>query len=58
MKTTDGRDKYILDKQGDETDAKHRQVTLQVTPILGKNIKESQQTEPTPVSVKRGYDNA
>ena len=44
MKTTDGRDKYILDKQGDETDAKYREVTLQVTPLLGKNIKESQQT--------------
>ena len=44
MKTTDGRDKYILDKQGDETDAKYRELTLQVTPILGKNIKESQQT--------------
>ena len=85
MKSTDGRDKYILDKQGDETDAKYRQVTLKVTPILGNNIKESQQTpfpredenkqeakinvhaieeamttnkEPTPVSVKRGYDNA
>ncbi|XP_073238321.1 uncharacterized protein [Porites lutea] len=42
MKTTDGGDKYILDKQG-ETDAKYREVTLQVTPILGKNIKESQQ---------------
>ena len=44
MKTTDGRDKDILDKQGDETDAKYRELTLQVTPILGKNIKESQQT--------------
>ena len=44
MKTTDGRDKYIPDKQGDETDAKYRELTLQVTPILGKNIKESQQT--------------
>ena len=43
MKTTDGRDKDILDKQGDETDAKYR-VTLQVTPIISNNIKESQQT--------------
>ena len=43
MKTTDGRIKDILDKQGDETDAKHR-VTLQVTPILNYNIKQSQQT--------------
>ena len=85
MKTTDGRDEDILDKQGDETDTRYRQVTLQVTPILGNNIKESQQTllpredenkqkakitvhaieeamttnkERTPVSVKRGYDNA
>ena len=85
MKTTDGRDRDILVKQGDETDAKYREVTLQVTPILGKNIKESQHTlfpkgdenkqkakitvhaieeavttnkERTPVSVKRGYDNA
>ena len=44
MKTTDGRDEDILDKQGDETDTRYRQVTLQVTPILGNNIKESQQT--------------
>ena len=43
MKTTDGRDKDILDKKGDETDAKYR-VTLQVTPIISNNIKESQQT--------------
>ena len=84
MKTTDGGDKYILDKPG-ETDAKKREVRLQVKPILGKNIKESQQPlfpredenkqkakitvhakeeamttnkERTPVSVKRGYDNA
>ena len=85
METTDGRDKDILYKKGDETDAKYREVTLQVTPIISNNIKESQQTlfsredenkqkakitvhakeeamttnkERTPVSVKRGYDNA
>ena len=80
MKTTDGGDKYILDKQG-ETDGKKREVRLQVTPIISNNIKESQQhsredenkqkatvhakeeamttnKERTPVSVKRGYDNA
>ena len=44
MKTTDGRDKDILDKKGDETDAKYRELTLQVTPIISNNIKESQQT--------------
>lgn len=44
MRTTDGRDEDILDKQGDETDAKYRELTLKVTPVLGNNIKESQQT--------------
>ena len=39
MKTTDGRDKYILDKQGDETDAKYREVTLQVTPKISVKSK-------------------
>jgi len=44
MKTTDGRDKDILDEQGVETDAKYRQETLKDTPISRNSIKESQQT--------------
>lgn len=44
MRTTDGRDEDILDKQGDETDAKYRELSIKVTPILGNNIKERQQT--------------
>ena len=44
MKTTDGRDKDILDKQGVETDAKHREETFEDTLISSNNIKESQQT--------------
>ena len=85
MKTTDGRDNDILDKQGVETHAKDREETLKDTLISSSNIKESRQSlfpredenkqkakitvhaieeamttnkEPTPVSVKRGYDNA
>ena len=44
MKTRDGIHKDILDKQGDETNAKYREVTLKDTPISSNNIKESQQT--------------
>ena len=44
MKTTDGRDNDILDKQGVETDAKDREETLKDTPISRNSIKESQQT--------------
>ena len=44
MKTTDGTNKDILDKQGVETDAKDREETLKDTPISRNSIKESQQT--------------
>ena len=44
MKTTDGRDKDILDKQGVETDAKDGKETLKDTPISRNSVKESQQT--------------
>ena len=44
MKTTDGRGKDILDKQGVETDAKDREETLKDTPISRNSINESQQT--------------
>ena len=44
MKTTDGRDNDILDKQGVETDAKDREETLKDTLISSNNIKESRQT--------------
>ena len=44
MKKADGRHKDILDKQGDETDAKYREETLKDTLISSNNIKESQQT--------------
>ena len=44
MKTTDGRDKDILDKQGVETDAKDREETLKDTPISRNSVKESHQT--------------
>ena len=44
MKTTDGRGKDILDKQGVETDAKDREETLKDTLISSNNIKESRQT--------------
>ena len=43
MKTTDGRDKDILDKQGVETDTKYREETLKDTSISSNNVKESQQ---------------
>ena len=44
MKTTDGRHKDILDKQGVETVAKYREETFEDTLISSDNIKESQQT--------------
>ena len=44
MKTTDGRGKDILHKQGVETDAKDREETLKDTPISRNSIRESQQT--------------
>ena len=44
MKTTDGRDKDILDKQGVETDGKYREETLKDTPMSSNNVNESQQT--------------
>ena len=44
MQKTDGRHKDILDKQGDERDAKYREETLKDTLISSNNIKESQQT--------------
>ena len=44
MKTTDGRDKDILDKQGVETDGKDREETLKDAPTPSNNIKGSQQT--------------
>ena len=44
MKTTDGRDNDILDKQGVETDAEDREQTLKDTLISSNSIKTSQQT--------------
>ena len=44
MKTTDGRDKDILDKQGVERDFKYREKSLKDAPISSNNIKKSQQT--------------
>ena len=44
MKTTDGRHKDILDKQGVETDAKYREDSFEDTLISSDNIKQSQQT--------------
>ena len=44
MKTTDARNKDILDKQGVETDAKDREETLKNTPISKNSIEESQHT--------------
>ena len=44
MKTTDGRDKDILDKQEVETDFKYREESFRDTPTPSNNIKESQQT--------------
>ena len=44
MKTTDGRDKDILDKQGVETDFKYKEESLKDAPTPSNNIKGSQQT--------------
>ena len=44
MKTTDGRDKDIQDKQGVETDFKYREESLKDAPTPSNNIKGSQQT--------------
>ena len=44
MKTTDGRDNDILDKQGVETDAKDSEETLKDTLTPSKSIRESQKT--------------
>ena len=44
MKTTDGRGKDILDKQGVETDAKDGEETLKDTPTSRNSINESQLT--------------
>ena len=44
MKTTDGRDNDILDKQGVETDAKDRKETLKDTLQSSNRIRESQET--------------
>ena len=44
MKTTDGRDKDILDKRGVETDFKYREESLKDAPTQSNNIKGSQQT--------------
>ena len=44
MKTTDGRDKDSLDKQGVETDGKDREETLKDAPTSSNNIEGSQQT--------------
>ena len=44
MKTTDGRGKDLLDKQGVETDAKEGEETLKDTPISRNSINESQLT--------------
>ena len=44
MKTTDGRDNDILDKQGVETDAKDRKETLKDTLQSSNSIRESQET--------------
>ena len=44
MKTTDGRNNDILDKQGVETDAKDREETLKDTPVSKNSIEQSQQT--------------
>ena len=44
MITTDGRDNDILDKQGDETDAKDRKETLKDTLQSSNSVRESQET--------------
>ena len=44
MKTTDGRDKDILDKQGVETDFEYREESLKYAPTSSTKIKGSQKT--------------
>ena len=44
MKTRDGGDKDILDKQGVQTDGKDREETLKDAPTSSNNIEGSQQT--------------
>ena len=44
MKTTDGGDKDILNKQGVETDGKDREETLKDAPTSSNNIEGSQET--------------
>ena len=44
MKTTDDRDKDILDKQEVETDGKEREETLKDAPTSSNNIEGSQET--------------
>ena len=44
MKTTDGRDKDILDKQGVETDFEYREESLKYAPTSSTKIKGSQMT--------------
>ena len=44
MKTTDGRDRDSLDKQGVETDGKDREEAWKDTPLSRRSIKESQET--------------
>ena len=44
MKTRDGRDKDIQDKQGVATDFKYREESLKDAATPSNNIKESQQT--------------
>ena len=44
MKTTDGRDKGIQDKQGVETDCKYREESMRDAPTPSNNIKGRQQT--------------
>ena len=44
MKTTDGRDKDILDKQEVETDFKYREESFKDASTPNNNIQRSQQT--------------
>ena len=44
MKTTDGRDKDILDKQEVDTDGKEREEKLKDAPTSSNNIEGSQET--------------
>ena len=44
MRTTDGRGKDILDKQGVKADFKYTEESLKDAPRSSKNIKGSQQT--------------